>query len=142
MLVAGENSRGYRLSARRCFCKRVGCFVEASWDVIEFQAIEPVLQPSDFLVVCLHLGVMELNSFMTWLTTSWESPLTLRRRMPSSMAIHRPLMSVLYSAILFDEGKWSQTMYLMWTPRGDTKTSPTPTPFFISDPSKYIVQYS
>ena len=33
-------------------------------------------------------------------------------------------------------------MYLMHTPRGDTKTSPTPVPFFISDPSKYIVQYS
>ena len=58
MLVTGENSRGYRLSARRCFCKRVGCFVEAPWDVIEFQAIEPVLQPSDLLALCYHLGVM------------------------------------------------------------------------------------
>jgi hypothetical protein len=59
--------------------------------------------------------------------------------MPSSMAIRRPLMSASYLVILFDEGKWSQTMYLMWTPRGDTKTSPTLVPFFISDPSKYIV---
>ena len=33
-------------------------------------------------------------------------------------------------------------MYLMQTPRGDMKTSPMPTPFFISDLSKYIVQYS
>ena len=31
---------------------------------------------------------------------------------------------------------------LMRTLRGKTKTSPKPTPFFISDPSKYIVQYS
>jgi hypothetical protein len=28
------------------------------------------------------------------------------------------------------------------TPSGETQTSPTPAPFFISDPSKYIVQYS
>ena len=33
-------------------------------------------------------------------------------------------------------------MYLMRTPRGDTKTYPALAPFFISDPSKYIVQYS
>jgi len=33
-------------------------------------------------------------------------------------------------------------MYLMHTLRGDTKTSPTPAPFFISDLSNYIVQYS
>ena len=79
---------------------------------------------------------------MTWLTTSWESPLTSRRRMPSSTAIHRPLMSASYSAILFDEGKWSRTMYLMRTTRGDMKTIPAPALFFISDPSKYIVQYS
>jgi hypothetical protein len=66
----------------------------------------------------------------------------LRHRMPNSMVIHRPLMSASYSTTLFDEGKWSRTMYLMRTPKGHTKTSPTPAPFFISDPSKYIVQYS
>ena len=33
-------------------------------------------------------------------------------------------------------------MFLMRTPRGETKTSHVPAPFFISDPSKYIVQYS
>ena len=84
----------------------------------------------------------QLDSFMTWLMTSWELPLMSRHRMPHSMVIHRPLMSASYSATLFDEGKWSQTMYLMRTLRGDTKTSPTPAPFFISDPSKYIVHYS
>ena len=35
-----------------------------------------------------------------------------------------------------------RTMHLMHTPRGETKTSTMLTPFFISDPSKYIVQYS
>ena len=35
-----------------------------------------------------------------------------------------------------------RTMYLMRTLRGKTKTSPASAPFFISDPSKYIVQYS
>ena len=33
-------------------------------------------------------------------------------------------------------------MYLMRTLRGDMKTNPTLAPFFISDLSKYIVQYS
>ena len=36
----------------------VSRFIEVPWDVIEFKAIEPVLQPSDFLVVCHHLGVV------------------------------------------------------------------------------------
>ena len=65
-----------------------------------------------------------------------------RRRMPNSMVIRRPLMSASCSATLFHEGKWRRTMYLMWTPRGDTNTSPMPVPFFFSDPLKYIVQYS
>ena len=47
----------------------------------------------------------QLASFMTWSTTSYKLPLTSRRRMPSSMAIHRPLMSASYLATLFDEGK-------------------------------------
>ena len=62
-----------------------------------------------------------------------------RRQMPNSMAMHRPLMSASYSATLLDEGKWRRTMYLMRTPRGDMKTSPASVPFFISDPSKYII---
>ena len=58
VLVAGENSRGDRLSARCSFRKRVGCLVEASRDVIEFQAIKLVLQPSNLLAVRGHLGIM------------------------------------------------------------------------------------
>ena len=58
MLITGEHTRWHRLSARRDFCKCIGRLIDASWDVIEFEAIESVLQPSDFLTVCLHLGVM------------------------------------------------------------------------------------
>ena len=58
VLVIGENSSGDRLSARCRFRKRVGCLVEASRDVIEFQAVELVLQPSDLLAVRGHLGVV------------------------------------------------------------------------------------
>jgi len=57
-LITGEDSSRHWLSAERCFHERVGRFVEAPWDVIEFKAIESVLQPSDFLIVCLHLGVV------------------------------------------------------------------------------------
>ena len=58
VLIAGEDACRDWLSAGCCFRKRVGCFIEAPWDVIEFEAIESVLQPSNFLAVCLHLGVV------------------------------------------------------------------------------------
>ena len=38
--------------------ERVGCFVEVPWDVIEFEAVEFILQSSDFLAVCSHLGIV------------------------------------------------------------------------------------
>ena len=58
VLVTGKDVCRDWFSARCCFHKRVGCFVEAPWDVIEFEAVESVLQPSDFLTICLHLGVV------------------------------------------------------------------------------------
>jgi hypothetical protein len=33
-------------------------------------------------------------------------------------------------------------MYRRCMPRGEMKSNPTPTPFFISDPSKYVVHNS
>ena len=58
MLIAGEDARWYRFSTGCCLRKCIGCLVEVPWDVIEFEAIELVLQPLDFLVVRSHLGVM------------------------------------------------------------------------------------
>ena len=58
MLITGEDTHRHWLSAGRCFHERVGRFIEAPWDVIEFEAIKSILQPSDFLIVCLHHGVM------------------------------------------------------------------------------------
>ena len=58
MLVIGKDTCQDWLSARCCFRKHVGYFVEAPWDVIEFKAVEYVLQLSDFLAVRLHLGVV------------------------------------------------------------------------------------
>ena len=57
-MIAGEDTCPDWLSAGCCFRERVGCFVETPWDVVEFEAIKSVLQPSDFLVVCLHLSVV------------------------------------------------------------------------------------
>ena len=58
MLIAGEDTHRNWLSARRCFCEHVSCFVEASWDVIELEAIESVLQWSYFLaLIDNQLGV-------------------------------------------------------------------------------------
>ena len=58
MLITGEESSRHWLSAERCFYERIGRLVEAPWDVIEFEAIEFVLQSSDLLAVRSHLGVM------------------------------------------------------------------------------------
>ena len=56
-MVIGEDTCWHQLSTGCRFCKCVGCFVEAPWDVIEFEAVEFIIQPSD-LVVCSHLSVM------------------------------------------------------------------------------------
>ena len=58
VLITGKDACWDWLSAGCCFCKRVGRFIEAPGDVIEFEAIKFVLQPSDFLIVCLHLGIV------------------------------------------------------------------------------------
>ena len=58
MLIAGEHTRWHQLSTRRGSCKCVGRLIEAPWDVIEFEAVEFVLQPLDLLAVCSHLGVV------------------------------------------------------------------------------------
>ena len=58
MLVDGEDGCWHRLSTERCFGKRVGHLVEVPQDVIEFEAFEFVLQPSDLLAVRSHLGIM------------------------------------------------------------------------------------
>ena len=57
-MIAGKHTHWHWLSARRGFCKCVGRLVEAPWDVVEFEAIEFVLQPSDLLAVRIHLGVV------------------------------------------------------------------------------------
>ena len=57
-MVAGEDAHWYQFSTRRRLRERVGRLIEAPWDVIEFEAIELVLQPSNFLVVHNHLGVV------------------------------------------------------------------------------------
>ena len=58
VLIAGEDACWHWLSTGHCFCKCIGHLVEASWDVIEFEAVKLVLQPSDFLAVRSHLGVV------------------------------------------------------------------------------------
>ena len=50
-------------------------------------------------------GSWQLDSFITRSMTSYESPRTSRRLMPSSMAMRRPLRSASYSTMLLDAGK-------------------------------------
>ena len=57
-MITGKDACQDWLSAGCCFREHVGCFVEAPWDVVEFEAVESVLQPSNFLTVCLHLSVV------------------------------------------------------------------------------------
>ena len=57
-LEHGEDASWHQFMTRCCFCKCVDRLIEAPWDVIEFEAVESVLQSSDLLVVRSHLGVM------------------------------------------------------------------------------------
>ena len=57
-MVTGKDTRWHWLSTGHRFRKRVGRFIEAPWDVIELEAVESVLQPSDFLAVHHHLGIV------------------------------------------------------------------------------------
>ena len=57
-MVTGKDTSWHRLLAGCHLRKRIGLLVEAPWDVIEFEATEFVLQPSDFLAVYNHLGIM------------------------------------------------------------------------------------
>ena len=58
VLVTGEDAHWHWFSTERRLHECVGRLIEAPWDVIEFEAIELVLQPLDFLAVCSHLGIM------------------------------------------------------------------------------------
>ena len=63
MLITGKDACWNRLSVGCRFCECVGRFVEAPGDMIEFEAVEFVLQPSDLLTVCLHLGIVAARLF-------------------------------------------------------------------------------
>ena len=58
MLVTGEDARWHRFMTGCLLRKCAGRLSEAPWDVIEFEAIELVLQSSDFLAVRRHLGIV------------------------------------------------------------------------------------
>ena len=58
VLIAGEDARRHRLSARCHFRQRVGRLIETPWDVIELKTIKLVLQLADFLAIHNHLGVV------------------------------------------------------------------------------------
>jgi hypothetical protein len=56
ILIASEDAGRDRLAARRHFGQHVGCLVEPSWDVVKLETIELVLQLTDLLAICSHLG--------------------------------------------------------------------------------------
>ena len=58
MLITGEDTCRHWLSAGCCFHERIDRFIEAPWDVIEFEAFKFDLQPSDFLIVRSRPGVV------------------------------------------------------------------------------------
>ena len=81
----------------------------------------------------------QLEAFITWSMTCHESPRTSRHHTLSSMEMRRPLLRASYSATLLVVAKWIWMMYRMWTPRGEMKSRPVPAPFFMRNPSMYIV---
>ena len=58
------------------FCEKIGGIVVLSRDMMQLNPLEFVLELAHLLAVCRHEGVLQEDSFMTWSTTSSESPWT------------------------------------------------------------------
>jgi hypothetical protein len=56
VLITSKDAERDGLAARRHFCQHVNCFVEPSWDVVKFEIVKLVLQPTDLLAICSHYG--------------------------------------------------------------------------------------
>ena len=63
MKISRERVRWYRASSRRDLGEFVGRLVVASGDVDELEAMELVLESTDFLAVRLHFRVMAARGF-------------------------------------------------------------------------------
>jgi hypothetical protein len=81
VLVTGKDTDQDQILVGHYLYQLVGRLVEPSEDVVELEAVELVLQLADFL------GLWQLDSFMTWLMTSCESPLMSSHWIPGSMAM-------------------------------------------------------
>ena len=72
--------------------------------------------------------------------TSLESLLSTTFSPPSARAILNPVSKASYSASLLVTGNLSWTPYLRTVFSGEVTTMPAPPPFWVDDPSVFIVQ--
>ena len=63
MKISRERVRWYRASGRRDLGEFVGCLVVASGDMDELEAMELVLESTNFLAVRLHFWVVAVRGF-------------------------------------------------------------------------------
>jgi hypothetical protein len=63
VLIASKEVGRDRLAARRHFRQCVSCFIEPSWDVVKFETVELVFQPTDLLAIRSHLGAKAAQLF-------------------------------------------------------------------------------
>ena len=74
--VVDEDVRRWGLSTGGKLRKEVSCLVVMPEDVMKLESPEPLFEMMDLFAVCHHLGSRGVDCFMTWSTTSSESPRT------------------------------------------------------------------
>jgi hypothetical protein len=110
--------------------------------VIEFEAVKLVLQLVHFSVVCSHLGAVVARLLHDLVDDELRVAPNVQ---PSDPQLNGDVQAIKECSILGHIVR-GREMKVNHVPHAhserETKTSPMSAPFFINDPSKYIVQYS
>jgi hypothetical protein len=134
--VPRKDVRGKSDLPRRDFGELIRLLVVPARHVVEFYAIELVLEGSHSFAVCFHLVVVTARILHDMVDHELRVSSHVEVLDACLNGDFEAAKGASYSAMLFDAGKWRRTAYLMCSPRGETKSRPALAPVFITDPLK------
>jgi hypothetical protein len=109
---------------RHNLCEFICLLIVLAGDVIKLDTIEFVLESAYGVAVCFHLLIVATHVLHD--LVNYELQVS-----PDIEAL-----DACFDGDLLDAGKCKRTAYLICSLRGEMKSSPTPAPVFITDPSK------
>jgi hypothetical protein len=142
VLVTSNDASQDELPTVYHFCQHAGPFIEPSWDMVELEAVEPVLQLADLLAICGHLGTVTAGFFHDLIDDQLQDTLDLK---PSDAQLDGDTQVVDDHFILshvIRGGKMNTDHIPPTELTRQMKISPAPSPFLLSNPSKYTVHHS